>query len=68
MAAVSIDLWPRPALAATRRKWRTEIAHVLETLAQRRDAQRHHVEPVVEVLAEQALLDLRLELAVGGGE
>jgi hypothetical protein len=45
-----------------------EVADVLEPLAQRRQAQRHDVEAIVEVLAEQALLDLRLELAVGGGD
>ena len=45
-----------------------EVADVLQALAQRRQAQRHDVEAVVEVLAEQALLDLRLELAVGGGD
>src|SRR5215469_12683180 len=34
-----------------------EIGHVLDALAQRRQAQRHHVEAEEQVLAEQALLD-----------
>ena len=38
----------------------------LAPLAQRRDAQRHHLEAVVEVLAEAPLGDLLLEVAVGG--
>ena len=28
----------------------------------------HHIEPVVEILAEAALLDHRLEVAIGGGD
>ena len=34
-----------------------EERHVLAALAERRDPDRHHVEPVVEVLAEAALRD-----------
>ncbi len=44
-----------------------EQRDVADPLAQRRDLQRHHVEPVVEVVAEVAALDLGLEVAVGRG-
>ena len=37
-------------------------------LAQRRDVQREHGEPVVEVGAEAAAVHLALEVAVGGGD
>ena len=41
---------------------------VLEPLAQRRRADRDHVEAVVEVLAEAPGLDLLREVAIGGGD
>ena len=56
----------RPARASSRApvRWakrveevRGEERHVLAALAQRRDPERHHVEPVVEVLAEALLGD-----------
>src|SRR5260370_13099101 len=41
---------------------------VLRPLAQRRDAKVDDVEAEVEILAEAALADLLLEVAVGGGD
>ena len=41
---------------------------VVAALAQRRQVQVDDVEPVVEVLAEAARLDLLLEVAVGRGD
>src|SRR5690606_21334783 len=41
-----------------------EDPDVAATLAQRRDAQREHVEAVIQVGAEPALRDLRREIAV----
>ena len=41
---------------------------VVSALAQRRDPNRKHVQPVVEILAERALRDALLEIAVGGGD
>ena len=38
------------------------------TLAQRRQFQRHDVDPVVEILAEMALSDLLFHIAVGCGQ
>ena len=37
-------------------------------LAQRRQAQRHDIEPVIKILAEQALADQLAQVAVGGGD
>ena len=37
-------------------------------LPQRRHEDREHVQPVVEVLAERAVLDRLLEVLVGGGD
>ena len=45
-----------------------EIGDVLEPLAQGRQPQRHDVQPVEQILAEQALIDLLLQVAVGGGD
>ncbi len=39
--------------------------HVLLARAQRRDVELNHVQPIVEIAAERAALDLRLEVAVG---
>ena len=36
-------------------------------LAQRRDIDRHHVKPVIKVLAKRALLERRAQVAIGGG-
>ena len=44
---------PRPCRSvSSRRKWSSEERDVLLALAERRQLQGHHVEPVVEVLAE----------------
>ena len=45
-----------------------QVGHVLDALAQRRQPQRHDVEPVEQVLAEQALLDQDAQVLVGGGD
>ncbi len=45
-----------------------EIGDVLAALAQRRHAQRDHVEPVEEILAEGAGGDGGAEIAVGRGD
>ena len=45
-----------------------EVGDVLHALAQGGQVDRHHVEPVVEVLAEAPGLDLGFEVAVGGGD
>jgi hypothetical protein len=45
-----------------------QLGHVLRPLAQRRQLDRHDVEPVEQVLAELALGDRRLEVAVAGGD
>ena len=45
-----------------------EVGNVLEPLAQRRQPQRHDVQPVEQILAEQALVDLLLQVAIGGGD
>ncbi len=42
--------------------------NVLLALAQRRNVQRHHVQAVVEVFAERALLERRAQILVGGGD
>ena len=45
-----------------------EIGDVLAALAERRQADRHHVEAEEQVLAEQALVDQDAEVLVGGGD
>ena len=45
-----------------------QVRQVLDTLAQRRHADGHDVESVVEVLAELARPHLGLQVAVGGGD
>ena len=45
-----------------------QVRHVLAALAQRRQAQRHDVEAEEQVFAEQALLDQRPQVLVGGGD
>ena len=42
-----------------------ELGNILDPLAERRHPQVDHVEPVVEIFAEGALLDLGLQIAVG---
>src|SRR5206468_9091779 len=43
-----------------------EERNVLESLAKRRQAERHHLEPLVEILPEPAGAHLLGEIAVGG--
>ena len=43
-----------------------ELGNVLAPFGEARHAQRHHVEAVIEILAEAALLHLALEVAAGG--
>ena len=45
-----------------------QIADILEPFAQGRQPDRHHVEPVEQILAEQALMDQLPEILVGGGD
>ena len=45
-----------------------EIGNVLAPLGQRRHADRHHRQPVIEVLAEAAGGDLGLDVAAGRGD
>ncbi len=45
-----------------------QLQHVLAPRPQRRDGEVHHVQPVVEVLAELAPLHQLAEVAVGGGQ
>ena len=45
-----------------------QVRHVLGAVAQRRQAQRHDVEPVEKILAEKTLVDQDLEVLVGGGD
>src|SRR5207248_11064836 len=45
-----------------------EERDVVPALPERRDGERHHLEPLVEVLAEAACGDLRGEIAVRRGE
>ncbi len=55
-------------LRQQRREVRHQQRNVLAPLAERRHVDRHHVEPVEQVLAEPAGGDLRLELLVRRGE
>jgi hypothetical protein len=45
-----------------------DFRQVFEPFAQRRQHDRHHVEAVVEVLAEVAGVDRRFEVAMSGGD
>ena len=45
-----------------------QLGNVLGVLAQRRHPEGDDVEPVIQVLAEQALADQLLEVVVGGGD
>ena len=45
-----------------------QVGNVLAAFAQRRQAQRHDIEPVIEILAEQALLNELAQIAIGGGD
>ena len=58
----------RVAPAACSRKPRASSTASLSALAQRRDADHRHRQPLVEVLAELAETHRGLEVAVGGGD
>ena len=59
------DRLPRQPLAlGLAQEGAREIRHVLEPLAQRRQADRHDVEAVEEILAEAALVDQRAQVLV----
>ncbi len=45
-----------------------QIRNVLLALAQRRNIQRHHIQPVIEILAKCPLLQRRAQIHVGGGD
>src|SRR5262249_13229641 len=45
-----------------------EVGHVFDTLAQRRQPERHYVEPEEQVLTKQPLLDEHPEVFVGRGD
>ena len=45
-----------------------QVGDVLAALAQRRDPNRHHVQAIEEVVAEQPLADQIAQLAVGRGD
>ena len=44
-----------------------EVRNVLLVLAQGRQRDLHHLQPVVEILAETPGVDLGQEVAIGGG-
>ena len=68
MAAVSMVFCAEAFARRLAQEVAHEIADVLGTLAQRRNAQRHDVEAIEEIFAEKALLDLRAQIAVRGGD
>ena len=45
-----------------------KIGNVLHPFAQRRQAQRHDVEAIVQILAEHTLMNQLAQVAVGGGD
>ena len=45
-----------------------QFGNVLAPLAQRRQVDRHHVEPVVQVLAEAAVARFGQQVAIAGGD
>ena len=45
-----------------------QLGDVLAPLAQRRQVDRHHVQPVVQILAEPLGLDLGQQVAIAGGD
>ena len=64
-----VDLLLRQALAlGQREEMPDQIGNVLDALAQRRQPQRHDVEPEEQVLAEQALLNQDAQILVGRGD
>ena len=57
-----------PGLADAPREVLRQQRDVLAAFSERRKLQCHHVEAVVEVLAETPLLDGQLDVRVGGGD
>ncbi|MNU78083.1 hypothetical protein D3C71_676680 [compost metagenome] len=43
-----------------------EIGNIFRAVAQRRQAQRHDIEAIIKIFAEQALIDQVLQILVGG--
>src|SRR5262249_2148270 len=58
----------QPLLLGDAEKMANEIGNVLEPLAQGRQPERYDVQPVKQIFAEQALIDLLLKIALGGGD
>ena len=58
----------RRSRRSRRGRHRASSEDVVEPLAQRRQRDLEHAEPVVEVLAELAALHRRVQVAVGGGD
>ena len=69
-AAPPATPWPRAAPAAARplEEVRDQVRQVVDTLAQRGQAQPHALQAVEEVGAELALGDQPIEVLVGGGD
>ena len=65
---VMLTGWPSLVRGLPRRSGRASAGHVLGPLAQRRDVQPHHVEPVVEVGPELAALHRLLQRLGGRGD
>ena len=45
-----------------------QLDHVVSALAQRRQGQRNHIQPIIEILAEMAFLHQSSQRAVGAGD
>ena len=58
----------RPSAVASAQEVVGELGDVVEPLAQRRQADRHDVQAIEQILAEQALLDQPAQVAMGGGD
>ena len=56
------------ALAGLMDEMPAEIGNVLQAVAQRRNFDRHDVQPIEEILAEIAFFDAALEIAIGRGD
>ena len=66
---VGIEGLPRQTLAFHQHEEvADQIRHVLGALAQRRQAQRHHVQAEEQILAKNALLDRDAQILVGRGD
>ena len=45
-----------------------QLGDVVRAIAQRRQFERNHGQPVIEILAKRAVLDHRLQIAMRGGD